>query len=325
MTAAYSREDGGRVTILSALALPSGSAPALARLSGVSHRYGDVLALDRLDLEVREGEVLAVLGPNGAGKTTAVSLLLGTLTLQTGAARVFGSAPDAVGVRLRRGAMLQVSGVPETLTVGEHLALFRAYYPSPLPTARLLEMAGLQELRDRRFGKLSGGQKQRVMFALALAGNPELVFLDEPTAGLDLDGRRRLWDEIRGLKAAGRTAVLTTHYLEEADALADRIAVIHRGRLIAEGSPEEIKSRTAGRVVRCVTTISAETARSFPEAAGAEMKGQHLEVVTAEPEAVLRRMFALDPELGDLTVVGVGLEEAFLALTGDGAGPEGEA
>ena len=307
---------------------PPSTAP-LARLSGVSHRYGNVLALDRLDLEVREGEVLAVLGPNGAGKTTAVSLLLGTLTLQSGAARVFGSAPDAAEVRLRRGAMLQVSGVPETLTVGEHLALFRAYYPSPLPAARLLEMAGLRELRDRRFGKLSGGQKQRVMFALALAGDPELVFLDEPTAGLDLDGRRRLWDEIRGLKAAGRTAVLTTHYLEEADALADRIAVIHRGRLIAEGTPEEIKSRTAGRVVRCVTSIGPETARSFPEAAGAETKGQHLEIVTAQPEALLRRMLALDPELGDLTVVGVGLEEAFLALTGEGgpngngAGPEG--
>ena len=156
-----------------------------------------------------------------------------------------------------------------------------------------------------------------------MPGNPELVFLDEPTAGLDLDGRRRLWDEIRGLKAAGRTAVLTTHYLEEADALADRIAVIHRGRLIAEGSPEEIKSRTAGRVVRCVTTVTVETARSFPEAAGVETKGQHLEIVTAEPEAVLRRMFELDPDLSDLTVVGVGLEEAFLALTGDGAGPEG--
>ena len=230
---------------------PPASVPPLARLEGVTHRYGKVLALDRLDLEVREGEVLAVLGPNGAGKTTAVSLLLGTLQVQKGAARVFGSVPDAADVRLRRGAMLQVSGVPDTLTVGEHLALFRAYYPAPLPTGRLLEMAGLSELRGRRFGKLSGGQKQRVMFALAMAGNPELVFLDEPTAGLDLDGRRRLWDEIRGLKAAGRTAVLTTHHLEEADALADRIAVIHHGRLIAEGSPSAIKSKTSGRVVRC--------------------------------------------------------------------------
>ena len=303
---------------------PSSAAP-LARLSGVTHRYGKVLALDRLDLAVREGEVLAVLGPNGAGKTTAVSLLLGTLPVQAGTARVFDSAPDAAEVRRRRGAMLQVSGVPETLTVAEHLALFRAYYSRPPPTARLLEMAGLQELRDRRFGKLSGGQKQRVMFALALAGDPELVFLDEPTAGLDLDGRRRLWDEIRGLKAAGRTAVLTTHYLEEADALADRIVVIHHGRLIAEGSPEEIKSRTAGRVVRCVTNIGPDAARGFPESAGVETKGQHLEIVTGAPEALLRRMFELDPGLSDLTVVGVGLEEAFLALTGDGAGPEGGA
>ena len=301
------------------------SGASLARLAGVSHRYGEVLALDRLDLEVRRGEVLAVLGPNGAGKTTAVSLLLGTLRVQTGSARVFGAPPDAPEVRRRRGAMLQVSGVPDTLTVGEHLALFRAYYPAPLAAARLLDMAGLGELRHRRFGKLSGGQKQRVMFALAMAGDPELVFLDEPTAGLDLDGRRRLWDEIRGLREAGRTAVLTTHHLEEADALADRVAVIHRGRLIAEGSPAAIKSRTAGRVVRCVTKIGPDRARGFPEAARVETKGRHLEIVTAEPEALLRRMFDLDPALGDLTVVGVGLEEAFLALTGDGAGDAGAA
>ena len=295
---------------------PPASGSPLARLEGVTHHYGNVLALDRLDLAVREGEVLAVLGPNGAGKTTAVSLLLGTLQVQRGTARVFGSVPDAADVRLRRGAMLQVSGVPDTLTVGEHLALFRAYYPAPLPMGRLLEMAGLGELRDRRFGKLSGGQKQRVMFALAMAGDPELVFLDEPTAGLDLDGRRRLWDEIRGLNAAGRTAVLTTHHLEEADALADRIAVIHHGRLLADGSPSAIKSKTSGRVVRSVTSIR-------PEAARVETKGQHLEIVSAEPEALLRRMFALDPELSDLTVAGVGLEEAFLALTGSGAGENG--
>ena len=211
--------------------------------------------------------MLAVLGPNGAGKTTAVSLLLGTLPVQAGTARVFGSAPDAGESVSAGGDAAGLRGPGNAHRQGAPGALSRLL-SGALPTARLLEMAGLQELRDRRFGKLSGGQKQRVMFALAMAGNPELVFLDEPTAGLDLDGRRRLWDEIRGLKAAGRTAVLTTHHLEEADALADRIAVIHRGRLIAEGSPSVIKSRTAGRVVRCITRISPERRAPYPRPSG---------------------------------------------------------
>ena len=218
---------------------------SLATLSGVTHRYGDVVALDRLSLEIRPGEVLAVLGPNGAGKTTAIGLLLGTLHVQEGAVRVFGSDPGARAVRLRRGAMLQVSGVADTLTVTEHLELFGSYYPTPLPVSRLLAMAGLEALGARRYGRLSGGQKQRVMFALALAGDPELVFLDEPTTGLDVEARRSLWNEIRGLRAAGRTAVLTTHYLEEADALADRIVVVHRGRIVAEGTPAPRLPRVA--------------------------------------------------------------------------------
>lgn len=294
----------------------------LARLAGVTHRYGEVVALESFDLEVRAGEVLAVLGPNGAGKTTAIRLLLGALAVQEGQARVFGGAPGAVEARLRRGAMLQTSGVPETLTVREHLELFTAYYPAPLPVERLLAVAGLEEIEARRFGALSGGQKQRLFFALALAGDPELVFLDEPTAGLDLEGRLRLWDEIRQLREAGRAAVLTTHYLEEADALADRVAVVHRGSLIAEGKPAEIKTRVAGRVVRCSTRLGEEEAKSLPGVVRVSRRGRRLDLLTSEPEAALRRMFALDPDLGDLTVEGAGLEEAFLSLTSDESSPE---
>ena len=238
--------------------------PALASLSRVTHRYGPVLALDDLDLEVRRGEVLGVLGPNGAGKTTAISLLLGSLQVQEGAASVFGFAPGAPEVRVRRGAMLQISGISANLTVREHIELFRAYYPAPIPASRLLAMAGLEDLARRRYGKLSGGQKQRVMFALALAGDPELLFLDEPTTGLDVDARHRLWSEIRALRESGRTTVLTTHNLDEADALADRVVVIHNGRRIAEGTPAEIKSRTAGRLVRCVTRIAPDEVASLP-------------------------------------------------------------
>ncbi len=294
----------------------------LATMSAVTHRYGDVVALDGLDLEIRAGEVLAVLGPNGAGKTTAIGLLLGTLRAQEGTVQVFGHEPGASAVRMRRGAMLQVSGVPDTLTVAEHLELFSSYYPAPLPVSRLLAMAGLDELSDRRYGRLSGGQKQRVMFALALAGDPELVFLDEPTTGLDVEARRSLWNEIRELKAAGRTAVLTTHYLEEADALADRIAVIHQGRAIAEGTPAEIKSRAADRRVRCITSVNREDVAALPGVARVEANGQHLEILTARPEELLRTLLELDPDLRDLHVTGAGLEDAFLTLIRDCARQE---
>ena len=286
----------------------------LATLSAVTHRYGDVVALDGLDLQIRPGEVLAVLGPNGAGKTTAIGLLLGSLQVQQGAVHVFGRDPGARPVRMRRGAMLQVSGLPDTLTVAENLELFSSYYPAPLPVSRLLAMAGLEELAARRYGRLSGGQKQRVMFALALAGDPELVFLDESTTGLDVEARRSLWSEIQRLKKAGRTAVLTTHYLEEADALADRIAVIHQGRVVAEGTPSEIKSRTADRRIRCITGVGRDDVASLPGVVRAEVSGQHLEILTARPEDVLRTLLALDPDLRDLHVTGAGLEDAFLTL-----------
>ncbi len=290
----------------------------LATMSAVTHRYGDVVALDGLNLEIRAGEVLAVLGPNGAGKTTAIGLLLGTLRVQEGTVRVFGHEPGAGAVRMRRGAMLQVSGVPDTLTIAEHLELFSSYYPAPLPVSRLLAMAGLEELANRRYGRLSGGQKQRVMFALALAGDPELVFLDEPTTGLDVEARRSLWNEIRELKAAGRTAVLTTHYLEEADALADRIAVIHEGRVVAEGTPAEIKSRAADRRVRCITAVNRDEVAALPGVARVEVNGQHLEVLTTQPEELLRTLLALDPDLRDLHVTGARLEDAFLTLVRNG-------
>ena len=294
----------------------------LATMSAVTHRYGDVVALDGLDLEIRPGEVLAVLGPNGAGKTTAIGLLLGSLQVQQGAVHVFGRNPGERPVRMRRGAMLQVSGLPDTLTVAENLELFSSYYPAPLPLTRLLAMAGLEQLAARRYGRLSGGQKQRVMFALALAGDPELVFLDEPTAGLDVEARRSLWNEIQALKQTGRTAVLTTHHLEEADALADRIAVIHQGRLAAEGTPAEIKARTADRRIRCITSVGRDEVAALPGVVRVEVSGQHLEILTARPEDVLRALLARDLDLRDLHVAGAGLEDAFLTLVRDGEPPE---
>ncbi len=294
---------------------PSGTPhQPLAHLAGVTHRYGPVVALTELDLEVRQGEILAVLGPNGAGKTTAIGLLLGSLQCQRGTASVFGSRPGAPEVLERRGAMLQISGVSANLTVREHLETFRAYYPRPLPIKRLLAMAGLEDLAGRRYAKLSGGQKQRVLFALALAGDPELLFLDEPTTGLDVDARNRLWQEIRAIRESGRTTVLTTHNLDEADALADRVVVIDRGRQIAEGTPTEIKSRTRGRLVRCMTRIRPDEVADHPGVAWARVRGRHLEALTTQPEELVRILLARDEALADLTVGAAGLEDAFMAL-----------
>lgn len=286
----------------------------IASLEGVHHAYRSTGALDGVSLEVRRGEVLALLGPNGAGKTTCIGLLLGLLRVQRGRVRVLGQSPQAMSVRRRRGAVLQVSGVAPTLKVREHIDLFRSYYPTPLDEASLLAVAGLQGLEDRRFDRLSGGQQRRVMFALALAGDPELVFLDEPTSGLDVEARRLMWTEVRRIAAAGRTVVLTTHYLEEADALAHRVAVLHGGRVVALGTPEEVK-RSCGRRVRCMTRIALGELRLRPEVTEASESGRHTELLTSSPEALLRWMLAADPELAELSVSGAGLEEALLSLT----------
>jgi ABC-2 type transport system ATP-binding protein len=217
----------------------------VAELEWASKSFGKVKAVSELDFEMRAGEVVALLGPNGAGKTTTVRLLMGLIRPDAGSARLFGMDPGRIEARMRVGAMLQVSKVPETLKVREHIELFSSYYPNPLPFAETIAAAGLAGLENRLFGDLSGGQKQRVLFALAICGNPELLFLDEPTVGLDVEARRALWGRIREYVARGGSVLLTTHYLDEADALANRIAVINQGRIAAEGTPAEIKDRGA--------------------------------------------------------------------------------
>jgi len=289
--------------------------PIVARLTAVSKRYGAVQALDGLDLEVRRGEVLALLGPNGAGKTTSVALLLGLLRPDTGEASLFGMDPVSRAPRERSGVMLQVSRLPEVISVREHVELFASYYPNPLPVEETLAIAGLDGLADRHYGKLSGGQQQRLKFALALAGDPEILFLDEPTVGLDVEARRDFWNAIRARVARGTTVLLTTHYLEEADALADRIVVIDRGTVIAAGSPAEIKARTAGRRIRCVTALTPERIAQLPGVTSVTRHGAALEILTSRAEAVVFELLKQDPALTDLEVGGVGLEQAFLNLT----------
>jgi len=291
------------------------TAPPAARLHGVSKNYGPVQALKNVNLEVRAGELLAVLGPNGAGKTTAVKLMLGLAAPTAGSVTLFGGDPSLTETRSRSGAMLQVSRVPETLKVREHIDLFSSYYLNPLPFAAVIAAAGLKGLEERKFGDLSGGQRQRVLFALAICGDPDILFLDEPTVGLDVEARRVLWDEIRSLVRRGKTVLLTTHYLQEADALADRVIVINKGEVIAEGTPSEIKSSTAGKKIRCISRLDLATVRTLPGVADAKFDRGALEIQTADPEIVLREMLERDSTLSGLEVTSAGLEEAFLALT----------
>src|SRR5690554_5963406 len=292
----------------------------VAQLERVTKRYGHVLALDEVTLRVRPGEVLALLGPNGAGKTTAVSTLLGLLRPDAGAVSLFGASPDDVAAKVRVGAMLQISGVPPTLTVREHLESFAAYYPRPLRVDDAIAIAGLEQVARRPYGKLSGGQKQRLHFALAMIGDPDLLFLDEPTTGLDVESRRDFWRQVRSFSAEGRTVVLTTHYLEEADALADRIVLLDHGRVIAEGSPAEIKARTGGKVVKAVTRLAPERLADLPGVSRVERVGTATELYTGSAEATVRALLAADDGLHGLEVKGATLEEAFLNITG-GHGP----
>ncbi len=286
-----------------------------AELRGVTKRFGSTVALDDVSLDIQSGDLVALLGPNGAGKTTAVRLLLGLTRLDSGSASVFGLDPRRSCNRVRTGAMLQVGKVPETLRVREHIELFSSYYPDPLPRAEIVDVAGLRGLEDRLFGELSGGQKQRLLFALAICGNPDLLILDEPTVGLDVDARRGIWEEIRRFVRKGGAVLLTTHDLQEADSLADRIIVIDRGRIVAVGTPAEIKARVSGKRIRCSTALPPQELTALPFVSTVTRDGAVTEVLTSNSEAVVRELLARDRTLSNLEVTSAGLEEAFLTLT----------
>ena len=287
----------------------------LARLCGVRKGYGKTLALDGLDLQLRAGAVTALLGANGAGKTTAVGLLLGLLAADEGTAQVFGNTPGARAVRLHTGAMLQSAGIPERLRVGELLALVRSYYPAPRSVADCVSLAGLQGLLPRRYGSLSGGQQRRVQFALAICGRPRLLCLDEPTTGLDIEARQGLWRAIRELVADGCAVLLTTHYLEEAEALADHVAVIDRGRMVAEGSVAQIRAHVVQRRIRCVSVLDAAVVLQWQGVREARREGELLQIVADVAEPVVRQLLAADADLQELEVQRAGLADAFLELT----------
>jgi len=291
--------------------------PVVACLDRVSKSYGTVTALHDITFRLQAGELVAVLGPNGAGKTTMIRILLGLAHASHGTARLFSSDPENREARTRVGAMLQVGKVPETLLVHEHIDLFSSYYPNPLPISETMSIAGVKEIANKKFGDLSGGQRQRVLFALAICGDPDLLFLDEPTVGLDVEARRMLWAEIRKMISRGKTVLLTTHYLEEADALADRVVVINRGSVIAEGSPADIKRQAAGRRIRCVSSLDVTVVRRVAGVVDVRQDREALEIRATEAEPVIRELLVRDQHLSGLEVTSAGLEDAFLALTRD--------
>ena len=226
---------------------------ALARLSGAKKRFGATTALDGLDLDVRPGELLALLGPNGAGKTTAIAILLGLQEPDAGQALLFGRSPHDLAARRGVGVMMQEVMLPDALRVGDLVRQVQAYYPDPLGFEEALAMAGVEKLASRPYTKLSGGQKRQAQFALAICGRPRLLFLDEPTTGLDVTARETMWATLRRIVAGGASIVLTTHYIEEAEALADRVVVMAKGRRIAEGTVAEIRSLVVRKRIDCAT------------------------------------------------------------------------
>ena len=297
----------------------SNDVDVVAALNGAGKHYGKLQALEGINLQVRRGQVLALLGPNGAGKTTAISLLLGLLDADAGTASLFGEEPRSLPARRRIGAMLQTTAIPDTLCVDELIALFRSYYPQPRTVADIAGLAGVTDLLRRRYGKLSGGQQRRVQFALAIAGRAEILFLDEPTTGLDIDARSTMWNTIRTLVTEGCAIVLTTHYLEEAEALADRVAVLAGGRIVAEGSVAQIRARVGQRRIRCITYLDAAAIAGWPDVRSAARDGERMEIVTDCAEDVVRRLLDQDARLHELEIRRAGLAEAFVEITREAA------
>jgi ABC-2 type transport system ATP-binding protein len=285
---------------------------AVAELWGVHKRYGRMDALQGVDLEIRPGELVALLGPNGAGKTTAVSILLGQRRPDAGSARLFGGDPTLPAARRPVGVTLQESGFPDNLTVTEVIDLVRVHYPDPAPTPELLDRFGLAEVAGRRAGGLSGGQTRRLAVALAFAGRPQLAVLDEPTTGLDVEARHRLWEILRAFVADGGSVLLTTHYLEEAQALASRVVVIAGGQVIAHGSVDDITARVGLSRVH----LRAPSLPELPAGTHVEANNGVHTLYTPDPDGLVRALALQGVAFTGLQVERASLEEAFLHLTG---------
>ncbi|MCI3927101.1 ABC transporter ATP-binding protein [Paenibacillus sp. TRM 82003] len=289
------------------------------RIEGLTKRYGEKVAVDGVTLEWRRGEVTALLGPNGAGKSTLVSMLLGLIRPTAGEVSAFGMKPGSRRFRESVGALLQEARPADGLKVREVLELFRSFYPQPLTLERLLSIAGLEAEATKRATALSGGQRRRLAFALALAGDPELVVLDEPTAGMDIESRDRFWDTIRELAAQGKTVLLTTHHLEEAERTADRVVVIDGGRIVADGTPEALKAAVTLRSVAFAAPEAPQDesfwSEAFPGVERVEREGGRIRLYAEDTDALLQALIRSAWNIRDIQVREATLEDAFRQMT----------
>lgn len=283
----------------------------IIEVNHITKRFKEKAAVNDVSFSIEKGTVTAILGPNGAGKTTMITMMLGLLSPTEGKARMLGKNPKAV--RNRLGAMLQEVSVMDGVTVGETIELFRSYYEAPLPKNELLRLADLQAEEKKMADGLSGGQKRRLGFALALAGNPDILFLDEPTVGMDITSRKHFWDEIRQFAEAGKTIILTTHYLEEADQLANRIMLFANGTIVADGTPEEMKAKITKKSVTFTMSkpIPASLLAAIPHVSDAVVEGTRVSLVTNDTDAVLRAIFEEKLNVHDIDVERGRLDQAF--------------
>jgi ABC-2 type transport system ATP-binding protein len=287
-------------------------------LTAVTRRYGSLTAVDALSLSVRQGETVALLGPNGAGKSTTINVLLGLLDADAGQVRVLGTGPRQAVTRGAVGAMLQSTGLPADVYVRELVALVRALYPDPLPYDQVVEEAGLGEILGRRIEQLSGGQVQRVKLALALAGNPRFLVLDEPTVAMDVETRRLFWERIRAAARGGRTVLFATHYLAEAEEYADRVVLLRAGKVVADGSVAAVRALVSGRVV--AFTLPGADAGGFaglPGVTGVVVEGDRVRLTCTDSDTALRALLPAVPAARDIEVTAHGLEDAFVKLTSE--------
>jgi ABC-2 type transport system ATP-binding protein len=285
-------------------------------ITGLRKHFGDVPAVDGVDIAIAPGEVVALLGPNGAGKSTTIDMLLGLTRPDTGHISVFGMTPERATAAGAVGAMLQSGSLIQGLTVREVIEMLASLYPQPMPVDDVLKQARIEDIDVRRAEKLSGGQTQRVRFAMALVPDPDLLVLDEPTVGMDVESRHAFWASIREFATSGRTVLFATHYLDEADSFADRIVLISNGAIVADGPTTEIKATVGGRTIRATLPGGhAASLEVLPGVSRAEVRGESVLLHCSDSDTAIRALLAAYPAARDLEISGADLEQAFLTLT----------
>jgi ABC-2 type transport system ATP-binding protein len=306
--------------------LSATATPDAVRLQGLAKSWqgpeGPVRAVRGIDVTITHGETVALLGPNGAGKTTTIDMVLGLVSPDSGSASVLGHTPREAVQQGLVGAMLQTGSLIRNLTVRELITMLTSLYPQPMPVERVIELAGLEAVANHRTQKLSGGETQRVRFAVALASDPQLLILDEPTVAMDVEARRIFWTSMRAFAATGRTVIFATHYLEEADANADRVVLMAQGEIVADGSPTEIKGRVTRRHIRAtLPAVSTDDLLTIAGVNDVERHGDSVTMTCSDSDGALRELLTRFPAASDIEVTGARLEDAFMQLVAESEAP----